>query len=197
MNQIIFNKKVNKKIRTIFIIQFIISVIMASLFSILIYSKIKNNAELEKVSYVISSKIKLESFYNTEKVDSNNIYFGKIYIRKINLEYIVFDMINEELLKIAPCRFFGSKMGEKGNICIAGHNYNNNSFFSRLDELEVADEILLEDLKGNKYVYKIFSIYEIDESDMSILLNTSEYELTLLTCNNSNKKRIIVKASLF
>ena len=160
MNQIIFNKKVNKKIRTIFIIQFVSSVIMASLFSILIYSKIKNNAELEKVSYVISSKIKLESFYNTEKVDSNNI-------------------------------------GEKGNICIAGHNYNNNSFFSRLDELEVADEILLEDLKGNKYVYKIFSIYEIDESDMSILLNTSEYELTLLTCNNSNKKRIIVKASLF
>ena len=112
MNQIIFNKKVNKKIRTIFIIQFVSSVIMASLFSILIYSKIKNNAELEKVSYVISSKIKLESFYNTEKVDSNNIYFGKIYIRKINLEYIVFDMINEELTNSEVRSIINSKLDD-------------------------------------------------------------------------------------
>lgn len=119
---------------------------------------------------------------------------GKIYIEKINVDYGIFNRLDENLLKIAPCKFYGSKLGEKGNICIAGHNYNDNRFFSRIGELKIKDKIILQDLKGKEYEYIVFDIFETDENDTSVLIASKSYELTLVTCNNSNKKRIIVKA---
>ena len=47
-------------------------------------------------------------------------------------------------------------------------------------------------LKNNKYEYVIFDIFETREDDMTVLKATKNYELTLITCNNSNKKRVIV-----
>lgn len=75
-----------------------------------------------------------------------------------------------------------------------GHNYNDTRFFSRLDELKINDKIKLVNLKGEVFEYIVFDIFETNDDDMSILKSTKNFELTLLTCNNSNKKRIIVKA---
>ena len=122
------------------------------------------------------------------------MFFGKIIIDKISLEYSVFNMYNEDLLKISPCKFYGSQLGEKGNICIAAHNYNDNRFFSRIDELKIKDTIKLINLENLEYEYIIYDIFETEENDFSILKKNKNFELTLLTCNNSNKKRIIVKA---
>ena len=192
MNQILFNKKIKTRIKKFFKIQMILSVILGIIFSVIIINNKLKNSKLENISHVISKKIKLEGIYNVKPISNNSFYFGKIYIEKINLEYIIFNEINENLLKIAPCKFYGSNLGKRGDICIAGHNYNDDSFFSRIDELEINDFVVLEDLEKNKYIYKIFDIYETDENDMSILVSNKQYELTLLTCDNSNKKRIIV-----
>jgi len=77
---------------------------------------------------------------------------------------------------------------------LLGHNYNDTRFFSRLDELKINDKIKLVNLKGEVFEYIVFDIFETNDDDMSILKSTKNFELTLLTCNNSNKKRIIVKA---
>ncbi|MBO5479456.1 MAG: sortase [Clostridia bacterium] len=37
-----------------------------------------------------------------------------------------------------------------GNLCIAGHNYNNYQFFSRLKKLKVGDIIYIYDLSRKK-----------------------------------------------
>ena len=150
---------------------------------------------MENISKIINKNIRINSMYEVEKQSSDKkIYLGKIYIEKINLEYGIFNNMDEELLKIAPCKFYGGNLGEKGNIAIVGHNYNDNRFFSRIGELDVKDKIILEDLKNNKYEYVIFDIFETREDDMTVLKATKNYELTLITCNNSNKKRVIVKA---
>ena len=124
----------------------------------------------------------------------NEIYFGKLQIEKINLEYIVFENYNEELLNISLCKFNDSKLGKIGNICIAGHNYNDERFFGRIDELEIKDKIKIEDLDNNVYEYFVYDIFEINDDDFESIKQKKKYELTLLTCNNSNNKRIIVKA---
>lgn len=67
-------------------------------------------------------------------------------------------------------------------------------FFGRIDQLNIKDKIILEDLDGNKYFYIIYEIFETRDDDLSILKANKNFELTLLTCNNSNKKRIIIKA---
>ena len=98
---------------------------------------------------------------------------------------------------MAPCKFFGGNIGEYGNLCIAGHNYNDSRFFGRLDELEIKDEIKLIDLAETEYTYIIYDIFETEENDVnSVIRKKRAKELTLLTCNNSNNKRIIIKAFL-
>ena len=69
-------------------------------------------------------------------------------------------------------------------------------FFSNLYLLKNDDEIYIYDHSGYKYVYKVFNFYEVNESDLSPIFdyNSSSKELTLITCNNLNLNRFIVKA---
>lgn len=66
--------------------------------------------------------------------------------------------------------------------------------FGKIVELQKNDKIRLVNLKGENFEYTVFDIFETDDDDFSILNPTKDFELTLLTCNNSNNKRIIVKA---
>ncbi len=196
MNQILFYKKFNKKISYIFKVQLIISIVILIIVGIRTSVDKKNSNNMEKISKNINKNIRLASLYNAQKTIYSKNYLGKIYIDKINLEYVIFNEFSEELLKIAPCKFYGNNIGDKGNLCIAGHNYNDERFFGNLKKLKLGDEIYLDNLEGNIFKYSIFDIYETDENDMQILNSSKDYELTLLTCNNSNKKRIIIKAEM-
>lgn len=145
-------------------------------------------------------------YSNISKEDSNeevtttseaeNNLFGIIEIPKLSIYYPVFSHLEEDLLKISPCKFYGPSPKEKGNICIAGHNYNNSMFFSKLHLLSNEDQIYLYDNSGYKYVYNVFKTYEVNEDDLSPIFdyNTSSKELTLVTCNNMNSNRLIVKS---
>ena len=119
-----------------------------------------------------------------------------IEIPKINLYYPVFSYLTEDLLRISPCKFYGDSPDVNGNICIAGHNYDNVLFFSKLSTLSQDDEIFIYDNIGNQYIYLVYDIYEVLESDLSPIFDYEENEktLTLVTCNNFNANRIIVKA---
>lgn len=121
---------------------------------------------------------------------------GIIEIPKINLYYPIFSYLTEDLLKIAPCKFYGNTPNVNGNICIAGHNYDNSLFFSKISTLSPNDEIYIFDNYGKQYVYLVSHIYEVADSDLSPIFNYEENEkiLTLITCNNFNSNRIILKA---
>lgn len=195
MNQILFNKEKNNKIKYIFKVQFIVSIIVAIILIIFFLLNYKDEGKLEELSKIINKNIEITSFYDIEKtnIETSN-YLGKIIIDKINIEYSVFKDMNEENLKISPCKFHGVEFGKMGNICIAGHNYNDNRFFGKINELELKDKIKLINLEGQEFEYIVFDKFETTDDDLSILKGSKNYELTLLTCNNSNKKRIIVKA---
>ena len=143
-----------------------------------------------------------EQSATTEQIDeerqesSNNDLFGIIEIPKIGLYYPVFSHLSEELLKVSPCKFYGTSPKDNGNICIAGHNYDNTLFFSKISSLSPNDTILLYDKEGAKYLYFLYEKYEVSASDLSPVLNynPNEKTLTLVTCNNFNNNRIILKA---
>lgn len=124
------------------------------------------------------------------------VCFGIIEIPKIDLYYPVFSNLSEDLLKISPCKFYGNTPDTNGNICIAGHNYDNSLFFSKLSTLSENDEIYIFDNNGNQYVYLVYNIYEVIDSDLSPIFDYEQNEktLTLVTCNNFNSNRIILKA---
>lgn len=194
MNQIIVDKKTEIKKKCFFEMQLMISVFIIVILITVMIINYNKDGNLENISKTIEQNIRLADIYKTDENMIDKLYFGKIIINKINLEYVVFDEYSEELLKIAPCKFYGENLGEEGNICIAAHNYNDNRFFGRIAELNLKDEIKIIDLDGKEFNFIVYDCFEIEENDFSILKADKKYELTLLTCNNSNRKRVIIKA---
>lgn len=83
-----------------------------------------------------------------------------------------------------------------GNFCIAGHNYNNYQFFSRLKKLNIGDVIDIYDIKGRKISYEVYDSFETDYDDLSCISQNTEgkREITLVTCNNIKNRRRVIKA---
>ncbi len=201
MNQILDTetKKQKKANKIFFKFQFSISIFIIILLLIFIFSYFYSLQKNEKASKNLIGNYNIYRLYNNYEQSSytnGNNLFGIIEIPKINIYYPIFSNLNEELLKVSPCKFYGKSPTSNGNICIAGHNYNNSMFFSNIYLLEKNDQIYLYDNKNNKFIYTVFDLYEVDESDLTPIFNynTSSRELTLVTCNNYTKNRIIVKA---
>lgn len=161
-----------------------------------ISNKLISNYNIYRLYSNISQNDASDKASDAENVYTNSRLFGAIEIQKINIFYTIFSETTEELLKIAPCKFYGNSPTKNGNLCIAGHNYNNNMFFSNINLLKNDDKIFIYDNDGNKYIYYVFDIYEVRDSDLSPVFNYDQNskELTLITCNNLNSNRIIVKA---
>lgn len=87
-------------------------------------------------------------------------------------------------------------VNEIGNLALAGHNNYDGTMFGKNDELVVGDKIYLTDLQKNTVEYEINSIFVTDPNDVSILETNEEEirEVTLITCENGNKARLIIKA---
>lgn len=99
------------------------------------------------------------------------------------------------LLKNAPVKYHGYDPNEVGNFCIVAHNYRNSRFFSKVPTLEVGDTIQLTDLTGRTITYSVYDKHEVDPSDTSdtTQMTGGKKEVTLITCTNDNKLRVIVK----
>lgn len=166
----------------------------------------------EEMAKQLASRMNLSTLYsnnqNTHLIDSTSfsssfdtIYqnlpvIGMITIPKINLSYPILSYTTDELLKLAPCKFYGPDPNEIGNLCIAGHNYDNKKFFSRIGELEKGDEIRITSLDNQTLHYLVYDQSEVAENDQtSIHQETNgKREITLITCNNKTKNRILIKA---
>lgn len=188
------NKK--KKKSTFFKVVFIISIslILISIYFLINYFRIINiNSEY---SESLADTVRIQALYKDFTFDdSTHPIVGQIEIPKINLNYPIFSYTSDDLLKIGICKLYGPSPNSKGNLCLAGHNYNNNKFFSNLYKLNLDDIITIYDSSNISVNYKVFKIFEVDASNTSILEpNTNLRELTLITCNNINKNRIILKA---
>lgn len=202
MNQILYTKN---KTKIFFKFQFIFSIIVLIILISCIIYYISYLGKKEKISNKLISNYDIYRLYSNyseylpnenDNMGSKNEIFGIIEIPKINVYYPVFSHLTEDLLKISPCKFYGDSPQISGNICIAGHNYNNSMFFSNLFLIDVNDKIYLYDNSGKKYIYTVFESYEVNESDLSPIFDYDHYskQLTLITCNNFNNNRLIIKA---
>ena len=120
-----------------------------------------------------------------------------VNIPKLNLSYPVLAETSDKLLKISPCKFWGPEPNEVGNFCIVGHNYRNTKFFSKVPTLEMGDTVKITDLSGRTLTYKIYDKYTVDPTDVKCTsqLTNGKKEVTLITCSNDSKQRVVVKAT--
>lgn len=125
-----------------------------------------------------------------------------INIPKINVQYPIIDgqtdseQETEALLKISPTKFWGADPNEVGNFCIVGHNYRNTKFFSKVPSLVTGDIIEITDATGKTLRYSVYDKFEVVPEDLSCTsqLTDGKKEITLITCTNDSKMRVIIKA---
>ena len=210
MNQILetIDKNTKKKIFSTyskrFKLIFILSLIIIIITLIFLYNNIWKINQDTEISKILSNNYNTLKLYsnptsNSSEINTNeNFIIGKIEIPKINISYPFFSFTNTEYLAISPCRLSGDMPPKYSNLCIAGHNYDNGMFFSDLSKLKINDKIVIYDNSDYKYTYTIYKIYEVNENDLCPIYDyeDNKNELTLITCNNLNNNRIIVKASV-
>lgn len=154
----------------------------------------KNLANSFSLSYLYVDN---ESYLSTPRDEpSTPFVIGIIKIDKIKLDYPILSEESDEFLKIAPCRFAGPLPNNIGNLCIAGHNYIDNTFFAKISSLELGDEISIYGIDGNLVRYNVFNKTEVNSSDLSCTSQDTSGKrmITLMTCNSIKQTRIIIQA---
>ena len=152
----------------------------------------------EPIEDVESTENNIYDNINWLRTNNGTEYYivATVSIPSINCTYPVINQTTEELLKISPCKFWGAEPNEVGNFCIVGHNYRSTKFFSHVPKLSLGDTIEITDLTNRTIVYEVYDKYVVEPEDTACTSQRTggRKEVTLITCTNDSKQRVIVKA---
>ena len=178
------------------------------------FSLISKGSYKNKEDIIISTNANITNYNDTNQIVHQTNYkkketyrsmpqqiegyevIGRLEIPKIDLNTYILSETNKDTLNISVTKLCGPKVNGVGNLCIAGHNYNNNNMFGNLKKLEKEDKIYVTDIYDNKFEYIVYEIYKVFPKETECLFqNTNgEREITLITCTTGAIKRLIIKA---
>ena len=157
----------------------------------------KNKKEKNDKNDIVSQKMGVgKNNGMVQENDTKEKYDWYIEIPKIELYAPIEEGTSDEILN-RSVGHFEETARRNGNCGLAAHNrgYKVN-YFSRLKELEKGD-IVYYFVDGKKYKYEIEDSLIIYETDWSVLEETEDDEITLITCvENRAEYRLCVKGTL-
>lgn len=189
----------------IYKILFIILCIIAIILLIFIIKKYGGRMENENKNQETLEVFSRIDENNTEKpkiqMEGYDV-IGTVKIPKINIEYpiVSIETSNPEEtkkpMKFAIVKYWGGNVNDFGNLSIAGHNNYDGTMFGKTKKLEIGDEVDLTDLTKTTIKYEIYQKFATNPNDVSVLQTEDKTvrEVTLITCTNGNKERLILKA---
>ena len=163
-------------------------------------SNYENNSSIdnsiEKENDNIENKISNEFEYKEETINSKRTnVIGILEIKSIGLKAPIVD--GEENLDYVVAKYRNSaNFGQVGNVILAGHNNMKGSIFKNLYKVKIGDIIEIK-TDNNIYKYKLTERVIVNPSDSSLLTqHISKKEITLITCINRAKERLILKGKI-
>ena len=216
-----FKSKYSNFLTILLIVAIIVIIAIVSIVVVSIYKKHKNTLEASRAisdfdnnvgsttedrqdfveQEVAQSQSNSNSKNNgTRKVTYYNNYVmsGYIEIPTIKIKYPVLEDETVSSLEQSVAIRYPSHatLNSVGNVVIVGHNYRNGMFFSNLKKVSTGDKIKITDADGQTKVYTVYEVYETTPEDTSYITRDvgDNIEITLVTCTDDSKQRIIVKA---
>ena len=124
---------------------------------------------------------------------------GIIEIPKTNVKLPIIKQedVSVNSLNVAICNLYGELNKEGGNAVLVGHNFRNGTFFSNNKKLVNGDKIYITDSTGKKVTYTVKKKYETSSGDFDYATRqvaTGKREISLSTCTDDSKKRLIIWA---
>lgn len=191
------SKKLKKSIT---ILTIIILVIIAVVSTFFIMKYFINKKEIDTTTeYYTEDKIQDRLNVNNGNVTKEDLtlkingetVFGVISIPKINYQGLVYEGTNISTLDKGIGHFENTPYLD-GNVCLAGHNYA--GIWKNLYTLQNRDKITYTSFLGTKE-YKVNKMVQIKATDWTLLEDTDNNILTLVTCvKNKPDLRLIVQA---
>ena len=123
---------------------------------------------------------------------------GVIEIPKINLNYIIVSEVDSDSIEVAIAiqEQVSAGLNKVGNTVLVSHNYKNVTLFSNINNLVKDDKIYITDKTGTKQSYTIYDIYTTGTGDSEYMERDTngQKEITLVTCTNETKSKLVICA---
>lgn len=161
------------------------------------YQELDTGKKSKEILDIIETKInvsdKEEIKSNTEDLVLNISgydYIGVISIPSLNIKLPIMRETDYDRLAISPCKYYGNI--NTNDLVLCAHDYVNQ--FGKISNLKEDDIVIITDVLGNNYVYKVVLTEELNPTDITNMIN-SPFDLTLYTCSYGALKRITVRCN--
>ncbi len=136
----------------------------------------KNNYIEDTQEYKENENVDLLLILEIPKINLKRVVYN-FYSDKNTIEKNVMIMSESDLPNVL-----------NGNVILEAHSGNDYiSFFNRLNELTVNDEVYIY-YQGIKYIYSVDNMYDVDkDGNVEIFRNKNRNTLSLITCKNDNQ----------
>lgn len=112
---------------------------------------------------------------------------GYLTIPRLNLELPVLAECTDENLKISPCLYSGTTMGD--DMVLAGHNYRRH--FGPIRRLTAGDDVIFVDMDGTVIPYKVAATDAVPPTAVEEV-TSGQFDLALVTCTYGGNTRLVV-----
>lgn len=122
---------------------------------------------------------------------------GTIEIPAIDLKYPILERTTPDSIELAVAILYTANgLNQPGNTLIVGHNYRSGAFFGNNDKLQLNEKVYITDTSGTRIRYNIYNIYETSAEDGDFIMRDTNgrREISLSTCTNNSKARLIIWA---
>ena len=161
------------------------------------YQELDTGKKSKEILDIIETKInvsdKEEIKTNTEDLVLNISgydYIGVISIPSLNIKLPIMRETDYDRLAISPCKYYGNIT--TNDLVLCAHDYVNQ--FGKISNLKEDDIVIITDVLGNNYVYKVVLTEELNPTDITNMIG-SPFDLTLYTCSYGALKRITVRCN--
>lgn len=161
------------------------------------YQELDTGKKSKEILDIIETKInvndKEEIKSNTEDLVLNISgydYIGVISIPSLNIKLPIMRETDYDRLAISPCKYYGNI--NTNDLVLCAHDYVNQ--FGKISNLKEDDIVIITDVLGNNYVYKVVLTEELNPTDITNMID-SPFDLTLYTCSYGALKRITVRCN--
>lgn len=161
------------------------------------YQELDTGKKSKEILDIIETKINVS---DKEEIKSNvedlvlNIsgydYIGVINIPSLNIKLPIMRETDYDRLAISPCKYYGNIT--TNDLVLCAHDYVNQ--FGKISNLKEDDIVIITDVLGNNYVYKVVLTEELNPTDITNMID-SPFDLTLYTCSYGALKRITVRCN--
>ena len=107
-------------------------------------------------------------------------YLATLKIPTLGLSVKVYQGTDSDTLRRGAGHFANTSIWD-GNVAIAGHNRGVNNHFGKIHTLDIGDTIMLTTKLGTRS-YEVYAAYKVSVDDMSVLNDSAENIVTLVTC---------------